>query len=183
MFLTNNNIRIENTPFNLNQDSISRIVLYQNILKSLNPTFSRLYTNKATETVNNFEINLFETLNLNSYFFANHPLERVGAKEREKLYSGLLPLFILGLISVNSAYYLPTALGFAALILTSSLINNRNYESPALLFVPIMLFVGMGLERILRLPVFWKKVLVLGPIFLWLIVEIVILKLNNNPNF
>jgi hypothetical protein len=183
LFLINNDTVIQNTPFYLNQDSISRVVLYQNIIKPLNPTFSRLYTNKATETVKNMEINVFETLNLNSYFFANHPLERVGVKETEKLYSGLLPLFIMGIISINSAYYLPTFLWLMASILVSSLINNRNYESPILLFVPIMLFTGIGLEKILRGPIFWKKALVLGPILLWIVIEIIIFRLNNNLYF
>jgi len=178
-----NKFQAKNTPLSLNQESIAHIIHYQNILNPLTPVFSRLYTNKATEIVKNLEINFFETFNLNYYFFANHPLERVGVKETEKLYSGLLPLFILGLVSLNSVLFLPTIFWIIVASLISSLFNNRIYNIQILLFVPFLLLIGIGLEKILKLPVLWKKIIILGPILIWLIVEIIVLGLNQNLYF
>ena len=148
LFLITNKFQVQNSPLNLNQESITHIILYQNILKPLNPVFSRLYTNKVSEIVKNSEINFFETFNLNYYFFANHPLERVGVKETEKFYSWLLPFFIVGCISLTWIIHKPIVIWVACVFIFSSLFSNRFSELNFLLMIPFLLIIGLGFEKI-----------------------------------
>lgn len=148
MVLTLRNFSINNLPFILNQQDVTQITLYQNILNPVNPTFSRLYFNKATNIIKKFEVNFFETVDLNNYFFANHPLERVGVKETEKFYSWLLPFFIIGCICLNLLVYRPIVFWVLSVFIFSGLFSNRFFELNILLLVPFLLIMGLGLEKI-----------------------------------
>lgn len=151
MLLVINNFPANKLPFVLNQQEITHINLYQNIMNPVNPTLSRFYSNKATDIIKNMEVNFFESFDLNYYFFANHPLERVGVKETEKLYSWLLPLFILGCVSLNIITYGPIILWVSFVFLFSSLFSNRFSEITILLMIPYLLIIGVGVEKTRRL--------------------------------
>lgn len=183
LLLTINGFQIKTTPINLNQESIGRIILYQNILNPINPTISRLYTNKATEIVKILEINFFESFDLNHYFFANHPMERVTVTEKEKLYSGLLPFFLVGFFSLNLPTFGPILVWVSFVFLLSSYFANRNFNIEILLMVPFLLVIGLGLEKIRSIKKKWLKTFIMLPIFVWLIIEIIILALQQNLYF
>ena len=148
MFLSIYKFPIKNLPFILNQQEIAHITLYQNILNPVNATLSRLSSNRATFIVKNLEVNFFESFDLNHYFFANHPLERVGVKETEKFYSGLLTFFIIGYFSLNFLTYKPIVVWISFVFLLSSLFSNRFSELNVLLMIPFLLIMGLGLEKI-----------------------------------
>jgi len=108
-----------------------------------------LYTNKLTSTIKNLETNFFETVDLNYYFFANHPLERVRVNETEKLSSLLLPFFVIGLFSLNlkkNKILIAWILLFFAI---SSILPNRFYKIDVLLFIPFLIIIVMGMNNIL----------------------------------
>lgn len=148
MLLVINNFPVNNLPFILNQQEIAHITLCQNIMNPINPTLSRFYTNKATGILKNLEVNFFESFDLNYYFFVNHPLERVGVKETEKLYSWLLPFFILGCVFLNIINNGPIILWVSSVFLFSSLFSNRFSEITILLMIPFLLIIGLGVEKI-----------------------------------
>jgi len=148
LFLSLSNFPRQNFPFILNPLEIAHITLYQNILKPVNPKFSRLSSNKATFIIKNLEVNFFESFDFNYYFFANHPLERVGVKETEKFYSWLLPFFILGCICLNLLTYRPIILWVSSVLFLSSLFSNRFSELNILLMIPFLLIMGLGFEKI-----------------------------------
>jgi hypothetical protein len=57
----------------------------------------KLMENKLTFMVYRYQKNFFQGFDLNYYFFANHPRERVGIKETEKFSWLFLVPFLLGL--------------------------------------------------------------------------------------
>ena len=148
LFLSISNFPRQNLPFILNPLEINQITLYQNILNPANKKFSRFSSNKATFIIKNLEVNFFESFDFNYYFFANHPLERVGVKETEKFYSWLLPFFILGFICLNLLTYRPIILWVSSVLFLSSLFSNRFSELNILLMIPFLLIMGLGFEKI-----------------------------------
>lgn len=132
------------------QNEITQITAYQNILNKVNPTFSRLYTNKLTSTIKNLETNFFETVDPNYYFFANHPLERVGVNETEKLSSLLLPFFIVGLLSLKLKENKILIVWITGFFILSSVFPNRYYKIDVLLLVPFLLIISMGMNNLLN---------------------------------
>lgn len=61
-----------------------------------NPLVGRLMENKAGVIVNKFARNFFQGLDVNYYFFANHPRERAGVTETKKLHWLFLLPFLIG---------------------------------------------------------------------------------------
>jgi hypothetical protein len=78
--------------------------------------------------------NLFEDLDLNLYFFAGHPRERIGFKEFEKFSYVLLPFFILGIFNLvkNKKYSLIPFFVFPLALL--AIIGNNNQVGPFSVF-------------------------------------------------
>ena len=77
--------------------------------------------------ISNFGKNFFETVDLNLYFFANHPRERTGVWEFEKLPWVFLPFFLYGLfLIVNSSKVLLLLLEGVAPVIFISIIGNAN---------------------------------------------------------
>lgn len=64
------------------------------------PIIGKLLENKLTTAVEIWERNLFETLDLNAYFFAGHPRERLGGIDYPKFPFLLMPIFLTGLYSL-----------------------------------------------------------------------------------
>ncbi|HUV71504.1 MAG TPA: hypothetical protein VMW25_00710 [Clostridia bacterium] len=62
-----------------------------------NPLLGRFFENKLNRYVFNYEKNLFEGIDINYYFFATHPRERLGVDEIKKFPELVLPLFLIGL--------------------------------------------------------------------------------------
>lgn len=180
LILTTANLRISNLPFPPNKQEIEKIRIYRRILNPINPIFSRLYSNKATAVLKNLEINFFESGDINNYFFATHPLERIGVKENEKFYSGLLPLFVLGLLYLKFPTDGPIILWTCFLLFLSSLLSNRYFGINSLLIIPFLLVVGRGVKKIMAIKGLQKKLIILLPIFTWLVLEIIVFGLRSN---
>ncbi|MBU2577904.1 hypothetical protein KKA69_03660 [Patescibacteria group bacterium] len=180
IFLTSNKQEINNLPFPPNSQDIEKIITYRGILTPIGPTFSRLYSNKATAVLKNIKINFFEAADINNYFFAAHPLERVGVRENEKFYSGLLPLFVIGLFYLKFSIDGPIILWACFLLVLSSFLSNRYFGTNLLLILPILLVIGRGLEKIMSIQGFQKKIIIILPLFTWLIIEIIIFGLLGN---
>jgi len=98
--------------------------------------------------------NFSEIVDLNLFFFANHPRERVGVNEFEKYPYILLPAFLIGLFSVRKLKLLILIAGFSPLLLIA-IIGNSNPFGPFSLFPFISAVTALGLEK------FHKRILVL----------------------
>lgn len=183
LVLTTTKQQINNLPFPPNKQEVEEIKIYRGLLNPINSVFSRLYSNKVSVTLKNMEINFFESADLNNYFFANHPLERVGVKETEKFYSGLLPLFVVGLLYANFLADGPTIIWLCALFLLNSFLSNRYFGINSLFVIPFLLVIGRGLQKILEVRTAWKKNIALLSIFTWLTLEIIVLSLHRNLFF
>lgn len=93
--------------------------------------------------------NLFENLDPNLYFFANHPRQRVGIKEFEKFPYLLLPVFLIGLFPVLSKKHLSFWLiSFFLPLTVLSLIGNKNSLGPFSLFPFFVIIISHGLKKI-----------------------------------
>jgi hypothetical protein len=91
--------------------------------------------------------NFFSTLDINQYFFAGHPRERVEMTEFEKYPYILLPFFILGifiLLKKKSKVFI-TFLVLPIILIT--FISNQSMLGPFCLFPAITVAIAMGLEN------------------------------------
>ena len=93
--------------------------------------------------------NLFETLDINQYFFATHPRERVGVREFEKFPYILLLPFIFGVIKLNTMKkYKHFLLFLLASFLLLSFIGSRSNLGPFVLLPFFIIPIASGLEAI-----------------------------------
>ncbi|MDP2860303.1 MAG: hypothetical protein Q8N98_01155 [bacterium] len=98
--------------------------------------------------VSNFGENFFESIDLNLYFFANHPRERAGVWEFEKLPFLFLPFFLYGLfLIVSSSRTLLLLLGGITPIIFTSIIGNTNPLGPFSLFPVFVAATAYGVRR------------------------------------
>lgn len=94
--------------------------------------------------------NLGEVLDFNLYFFANHPRERVGVAEFEKLPYLFIPLFLLGLtIGLKKTSPL-CLLSFLAPIALISLVGQDNPMGPFSLLPFFLATITVGAENSLE---------------------------------
>lgn len=95
--------------FKMNENIKIQVQLDRNIsLKVLPSSLASIFSNKIVESYR-YRSGLFlEYLDFGFYFFANHPRERVGVSETEKLPAALLPFMVLGFvkISVNLRWFI-----------------------------------------------------------------------------
>jgi len=178
LILTIPKLQAENLPFPPNEQDIGKIALYRSSLNPVNPTFSRFYSNKASVVLGKMERNFFESVDINNYFFATHPLERVGVKETEKFFSSLLPLFIVGLFFLKLANDSPLILWAVFLFLAGTLLSNRYFETNLLLIPSFLLVIGRGFERLMAIKTVLIKTVILLPLFAFLVLEIIVFGLR-----
>jgi hypothetical protein len=84
------------TIFSLSETEI--FTLNQNRALYPHPWLGRLLENKLWAYWAKYKENFFQGFDPNYYFFANHPRERAGVREKEIFPWLLLPIFIAGLI-------------------------------------------------------------------------------------
>lgn len=97
-----------------------------------------------------FEQNLLRSMDLNLYFFGNHPREISGMREFEKFSFLLLPFFILGLLEVVN-YYPRQLLGGLIIPLSAlSIIGLDNLVGPFILFPFISVTIAIGMLNIVK---------------------------------
>ncbi len=93
--------------------------------------------------------NLFENLDPNLYFFANHPRERVGVREFEKFPYIFLPFFLIGLVKILQKLdkHKILLISFLIPLILLSLIGNQNEFGPLALFPFFAVTISLGLPR------------------------------------
>lgn len=86
----------------LDETEIDQINYYRDTYKGnyWSETLGKISLNKAEKVWGHLGSNFFTYLDLNYYFFANHPRERVGVVEIQRLYFWSLPIFLIGLWSL-----------------------------------------------------------------------------------
>jgi len=87
--------------------------------------------------------NLFENLDLNLYFFAGHPRERIGFREFEKFSYVLLPFFILGIFNLLKDKRYPSFFFFVLPLVLLAFIGNNNHLGPFSVFP----FIAAGIYK------------------------------------
>jgi hypothetical protein len=110
--------------------------------------------------------NLFEVIDPNLYFFANHPRERVGIVEFEKFPYIYMPFLIIGIFFISNLDIGVMVLSISPFILLS-LIGNSNPMGPFSVFPSLAAFTAKGLE-----PVFRKRKYLLVFLLVFLLVLI-----------
>lgn len=119
---------------------ISKSVFYLEELDIYNLNIRRSYysgdlvgrfaENKPLKFLTNYKQNFFQGIDPNFYFFANHPRERGGISEFEKLSPIFIPLFLIGVIDyLRRRIYQPFyySLFTLSLISTGGMIDNFSY--------------------------------------------------------
>lgn len=112
----------------------------------------KLYENKVSTYIYNllptlykFEKNVFSSLDLNLYFFASHPRERVGIEEFKKYPYLFTPFFLIGYVFLIIK---KTKIVLIYLV-TAALINgfiSPNYKLGPVLFFPLInMFIAFGI--------------------------------------
>lgn len=93
--------------------------------------------------------NISENIDINLYFFAGHPRERIGVNEFEKFpYIFLVP-FLVGLYdNLNKRKILLFFIGLLIPLALLSVIGNKNQLGPVILFPLFVLLIGYGFNII-----------------------------------
>lgn len=113
---------------------------------------SLTYFNKFNLPLSKLQSNFFGNLDLNLYFFASHPRERLGVEEFEKYLPIFLPFFLLGFLYIIYVPLSKILIYLIAISLVSS-VFSPNYNLGPVLFFPIINFmITIGL--ILSMKIF-----------------------------
>lgn len=133
------------TIFKLNPEDIQQINARRSYYS--NQTLGKIFENKPGFFLDRYKENFFQGLDPNYYFFANHPRERAGTAEKEKIYWFWLPVFLIGFAwSLKNSILLPDLifLGILAIAGFFSKIDNFN-----LFLVPFFLLnIFYGLKKL-----------------------------------
>lgn len=98
--------------------------------------------------INRITKNLFENLDFNLYFFANHPRQRVGITEIEKFHFVFLPFFLSGIIIlVKTNQWLKLSFSFLIPLIVLSFIGNQNILGPFSTFPFFAVCIANGLKK------------------------------------
>ncbi len=129
-------------------DPLAKDTLIKKISLIPNRNLARVYENRFTVPLEKFKSNIFESLDLNNYFFAFHPQELGSGQNLIKFSYLTIMLFIFGIYYLNKNIHRKWLLStILSSMLSLALINNQDkYES--LLFVPVSLVCFYGLKRI-----------------------------------
>lgn len=114
-----------------NRISISYFKTYQPIVIKLQSNFS-------------------ENLDLNLYFFANHPRERAGVDEFEKYLPIFLPFFIIGILYLIYKPRHKFITYVIIILIVSSLLSPQYKLGPVLIFPVINYILSIGFILILK---------------------------------
>lgn len=113
-----------------------------------NQLLGRVFENKLFFYLDKYKRNFFQGLDLNYYFFANHPRERPGVAEKEILFWFWLPLFLAGFVtSLKKSLLLPGFLFLLAL----SVISVFSQFDHFVILLPVFLtfYIYLGLKTLI----------------------------------
>lgn len=111
----------------------------------VNPKLGRMMENKATFFIGKLSRNLFESLDVNYYFFATHPRERSGMIEIKKFPSAFLPFLLLGIYYQLKKKKLLGLFFALSVIFSVSFLQRIDYGS-YLFFPSLILSITYGLN-------------------------------------
>lgn len=104
-----------------------------------------IFQNKFNLSLYKFKRNIFANLDLNMYFFANHPRERGNISDFEKFSPFLIPAFIIGmLLNIKNKNQI-LLFYFLLSLLISGVFSINSYLGPIFFFVLICVLSGQGI--------------------------------------
>lgn len=109
-----------------------------------------IFFKNVSRQLHQFQRNLFDNLDQNLYFFANHPRERAGVGEFEKYPFILMPFFILGLLFIIKNRNTLLSIYILIIVILSALIKPSYQLGPVLFFPLITLLIALGINVCLR---------------------------------
>lgn len=112
--------------------------------------FSLVFYKDYYWPINKLQKNFFDNLDINIYFFASHPRERLGVDEFEKYNMFLLPFFLIGLIYVFTKRAKLFLLFIVIGSLLSSFISAQYKLGPVIFFPIINTLITIGISFFLR---------------------------------
>jgi hypothetical protein len=129
-------------------DPLAKDTLIKKISLISARNLARVYENRFTIPLEKFKSNIFESLDINNYFFAYHPQELGSSQNLIKFSYLTIMLFIFGIYYLNENIHKKWLLStIFSSIVSLALINNQDrYES--LLYVPVSLVCFYGLKKI-----------------------------------
>ncbi len=108
--------------------------------------FGVVFQNKYAESLNKYENNFSTLLDINFYFFASHPRERVGIEEFEKYSPLFLPFLIFGLIKVVKNKF--TLISVLLILTVAAFIDSKYILGPVLVFPIFTAILAIGEKTI-----------------------------------
>lgn len=119
-------------------------------LSMFNIHLGRYLENKPLYIFHKFEQNLLRTLDVNLYFFGNHPRERAGIREFEKFSFLFLPFFILGLLKAVKIFPWQLSISLLIPLLELSIIGEDNPVGPFILSPFFSVTIAIGLSFFMK---------------------------------
>lgn len=118
---------------------------------------SRGLENKASYLFYKLQQNFFRNVDLNLFFFGNHPRERVGVREFEKFSFLFLPFFFIGLITTIKKFNPYILIGLMLSIIELSIIGQQNYLGPFVLMPFFISIISLGISNTFSKLMRFKK--------------------------
>lgn len=120
-------------------------------------SLSPLFLNWPGEVVNNRLSVVMENLDIGNYFFAGHPRERVGLKERQKFFFFQFLLFLIGFTSPHLKKYKNFLIVYSVVsILTVFVFQWRSFEQTIPLAISFIILMALGLKQVFAWQRKWK---------------------------
>lgn len=131
---------------------VEKTVQIQRMREYPNPRIAHIVEERPESIVlRRLQENFFENLDINLYFFGNHPRSRVGYDEFEKFSYIFLPFFAVGLIRILDERKLKEIGIFLVIpLILFSVIGNKNPIGPFLLFPFFAVTISKGIYEIFR---------------------------------
>lgn len=131
----------EEQLFNIRRNEIDLLKISDNTGINL----GKYLENKPEFMFYKFEQNLLRSIDLNSFFFGNHPREIPGIRNFEKFSFLFLPFFIFGLLKVLKSHLLYISISFLTSALELSIIGQNNPAGPFVLFPFFSAIIAVGI--------------------------------------
>ena len=110
----------------------------------------RYIINKPDYIFYKFQQNILRSIDLNLYFFGNHPREIPGHREFDKFSFLFLPFFILGVITGLKSHRLQISISFLIPLAPLTLIGQNNPVGPFVLFPFFAATITIGLFHVAK---------------------------------
>ena len=110
--------------------------------------FGTFINKKISPLFYQYETNFFSSLDLNLYFFASHPRERLGVEEFKKYNFLFLPVFLVGTFFIVQKKPKIVLIYLLAAGFVSGVISQNYRLGPVLLFPFFTTLIAFGLQQV-----------------------------------